>query len=326
MMNLGSTINLERQKLKRQSILFLVGLTVAVTPLTSAFAQDMTFDLEESESEGKAAGDKAEAETGGGVEAEVGGEIGGGDVLSELASAEEEEETVKEEREQHTLVAEEIYAVQRIYALRYLRFELAPSIAMTMNDQFISHNAPAAALNFWVTNVLAVGVNFLWYQGFEDESDLNFHIRRSARLGVPINEYQLGAHLNFTYVPIYGKFEMFNEFIFQWDSYLIGGVGLMRTRPIPIVDEQRNFDFGIRIAFNVGIGIRVFITRYLTAFLELRDYMYLERRENLTIELGDERFNEDTWLAEDATLTHNVAAHIGMTVFLPFDFEYRYPK
>ncbi|MBN1655529.1 MAG: outer membrane beta-barrel domain-containing protein [Deltaproteobacteria bacterium] len=283
----------------------------------------MSFEIDEAESAEAQAGAKEGQE--GKAKASAKTEVGG-DVLSDLAGAEEKEETVVAEREHHKLVTEEIYAVQRIYALRYLRFELAPSIALTMNDQYISHNAPAVALNFWVTNVLAVGANFLWYQGFENQSDLTFHVGRSTRLGVPITEYQLGAHLNFTYVPIYGKFQMFNEYIFQWDSYLVGGVGLMRTRPYPVVDPNRNFDFGFRVAFNVGIGIRVFITRYLTAFLELRDYMYLERLENLAIALDDERTNPDTWLAEDATLTHNVAAHVGMTIFLPFDFDYRYPK
>jgi outer membrane beta-barrel protein len=310
--------------LKRQQIVLWVGLIVLWSFADGAIAQDMSFDIDEAEtteaSPEEAQGQEGEAEAS--VKAEV-----GGDVLSDLAGgAEEKEEPAAAEREHHTLVAEEIYAVQRIYALRYLRFELAPSIALTMNDQYISHNAPAVALNFWVTNVLAIGANFLWYQGFENRSDLTFHIGRSTRLGVPISEYQLGAHLNFTYVPIYGKFQMFNEYIFQWDSYIVGGVGFMRTRPYPVVDPVRNFDFGFRVAFNVGLGIRVFITRYLTAFIELRDYMYLERLENLAIALDSERTDPETWLAEDATLTHNVAVHVGMTIFLPFDFDYRYPK
>jgi hypothetical protein len=42
--------------------------------------------------------------------------------------------------------------------------------------------------------------------------------------------------------------------------------------------------------------------------------------------LGDDRYDSNTWLDEDATLTNNVAAHIGMTLFFPFEFEYRYPK
>src|SRR6185503_9265315 len=236
---------------------------------------------------------------------------------------EKTDENLPKERES----AEEIYAVQRMYVVRSGRFELAPSLAFTVNDPYVSHPALSVGLNYWVTNVLAVGANFLWYQGVESESDLNFSVRRSTRLAVPITEYQLGAHLNFTYVPIYGKFSMFNSSIFQWDSYLVGGVGMMRTRPVAVVDPAvRTFDFDWRVAFNVGIGLRVFVTKYFTVFGELRDYMYLEKLENLNVELGPAREDELTWIDQESTLTNNVTAHVGITLFFPFTFEYRYPK
>ncbi len=143
---------------------------------------------------------------------------------------------------------------------------------------------------------------------------------------MPITEYQLGAHLNFTYVPLYGKFAMFNKYIFQWDSYIVGGVGIMRTRPVPVIDpEIRQFNFGMRVAFNVGLGLRVFVTRYLAVFTELRDYIYLERLENLNVSLGN-RTDSSTWLADSPSLTNNVALQLGITLFFPFKFEYHMPK
>jgi hypothetical protein len=88
----------------------------------------------------------------------------------------------------------------------------------------------------------------------------------------------------------------------------------------------RSFDFDWRIAFNAGIGIRVFITRYLTIFGELRDYIYLEKLENLEVALGEAREEENTWIDEEATLTNNVTVQMGVTLFFPFTFEYHYPK
>jgi outer membrane beta-barrel protein len=301
-----------------------------------AAAQDMSFDLEEAETAGegeeaKPAEPKPEGEAGAegeaGVEAE-GSATASGDVLAELtAEGGPEQEKVEGGVQRETEVAEEIYAVQRMYVLRNGRFELAPSLAFTVNDPYVSHPALAVGLNYWVTNVLAVGASFLWYQGIESESDLNFSVRRSTRLAVPITEYQLGAHLNFTYVPIYGKFTMFNEAIFQWDSYLVGGVGMMRTRPVAVVDPAiRSFDFDWRVAFNAGIGLRVFVTKYFTVFGELRDYIYLEKLENLEVELGEARRQETTWIDQEATLTNNVTVHMGITLFFPFSFDYRYPK
>jgi outer membrane beta-barrel protein len=297
---------------------------------SSAHAQDMSFDLDEAEKPAEEQAPPAEGEAGAeaGGEAKASGSVGTGDILEELtAEGGKDEQTAQDRLPREKEVIEKIYAVQRMYVLRTGRFELAPSYAQTFNDQYVSHPALAAGLNYWITNVLAIGANFLWYQGLETDSDLQFSVRRSARLAVPVTEYQLGAHLNFTYVPIYGKFEMFNDSIFQWDGYLVGGVGVLRTRPVAVIDPAvRTFDFGWRVAFNAGIGLRVFVTRWLTVFGELRDYLYMEKLENLEVALGGAREDDTTWIDDNSTLTNNVTVSLGLTMFFPFTFEYSYPK
>ncbi|MDD9946982.1 MAG: outer membrane beta-barrel domain-containing protein [Myxococcales bacterium] len=338
-MNLGFGQKSESKRADGFNVMRLSLIAIVLTWAGEASAQDMSFDLDEAENaeaEVEAeAGAEGEAEAGAEGGAEVGAEAGAeadlsaeGDIFAELSSEGEgelegEQATGPKQKE----VAEEIYAVQRMYVLRRGRFEVAPALAFSANDPYVSHKALAGSLNYWVTNVLAVGVNFLWYQGLESESELNFAVRRSTRLAVPITEYQLGAHLNFTYVPIYGKFTMFNDPIFQWDAYLIGGVGMLRTRPVAVVDPAvRKFDFDWRVSFNAGVGIRVFVTRWLTIFGELRDYLYLEKLENLEVELGQARNDEATWIDDSASLTHNVTVQVGLTLFFPFTFEYQYPK
>jgi hypothetical protein len=88
----------------------------------------------------------------------------------------------------------------------------------------------------------------------------------------------------------------------------------------------RTFDFNFRVAFNAGIGLRVFVTRWLTVFGELRDYLYMEKLENLEVALGREREERSTWIDQNSTLTNNVTVHLGLTMFFPFTFEYSYPK
>lgn len=305
-----------------------------------ASAQDMSFDVDEAESgTAKTAKPKKEekkpkqqAQEGEPADSEEGGEAAasassGGDVLTELTAEKGKEDVAPESglpREKE--VIEKIYAVQRMYVLRNGRFELAPSLAQTFNDPFVSHPSVGAGLNYWITNVLAVGVNMLWYQGLESESKVNFSIRRSTRLAAPITEYQLGAHLNFTYVPIYGKFEMFNDAIFQWDAYLIGGVGMLRTRPVAVIDPAvRTFDFQWRVSFNAGIGLRVFVTKWLSIFGELRDYLYMEKLENLEVSLSA-RGTPATWTDPNSKLTNNVTVALGFSMFFPFTFDYSYPK
>lgn len=292
----------------------------------------MDFSLDDASGDGTDTGDGADGS----------GDSGGGDVIGDLAGDTGETEGEQREaapREEESV--EEVYAIQRIYALRLNRVELAPFAAFTMNDPYVSHPGVGLALNYWFTNVLAVGANFVWYQ-FGDislrESDTNFFVRRSTRLGIPITEWQLGAYLNFTYVPFYGKFAVFNKLIFQWDAYVVGGVGLMRSRPVPVIDpEYRTFDFSNQVGFNLGLGLRIFVTRFLGVFLEYRNYLYLERFENLEVSpftanddagnpLPGSRLDPDTWEADSATLTNNASIQFGLTIFFPFTFEYELPK
>lgn len=224
-------------------------------------------------------------------------------------------------------VKADVYAVQQIYALRRHRFELQPYWSFSLNDQFVSHPGPGLAINYYITNVLAVGVNGTFYQPFNDDSDFNFQNRRATRIAVPLNEYQLGAMANFTYVPIYGKFAGFSKFIFHYDGYVNGGVGIMRTRPLSVIDpDNRRFEFDNRLAFSVGIGLRVFLNRWFAVTGELRDYIYQEQLEATTVAAtAAGQRNENTWFGE-TQLTNNVQAQIGISVFLPFSWEYRLPK
>src|SRR5205085_35495 len=84
---------------------------------------------------------------------------------------------------------------------------------------------PGLAVNYYLTNVLAIGINGTYYQPFNGDSDFNFQNRRATRLAVPLNEYFGAAAFNFTYVPMYGKFSGFSQLIFHYDGYLVGGVG-----------------------------------------------------------------------------------------------------
>jgi outer membrane beta-barrel protein len=229
------------------------------------------------------------------------------------------------EKEAARPLREDIYAVQQIFVIKSMRFELNPYWSFTLNDQFINHPAPGGALNFYISNVLAIGGNFNYYGPFNVDREFNFLVRRSARVAVPLSEYNWGAAFNFTYVPAFGKFSGFSDFIFQYDAYVVGGVGAISTRPIPVIDpDNRNPKYETKLAFNAGIGLRIFFNRWFAAVAEVRDYMFNDKLENLRIVPGREG-DESTW-TDKTSFTHNVQAQVGVSIFLPFSFEYRLPK
>lgn len=269
-------------------------------------------------------GDDLDAELGLGSEPGEGPDTTGG--LGNICKIDPEAcPTLDFDKEAARQIKEPLFAVQQIFVLRVNRLELAPFWGFTFNDQFVSHNQPGVALNYWITNVLAVGVNGSYYEPFNVDSDFNFQTRRAARVNVPLTEYQWGAALNFTYAPIIGKFAGFGDFIFQYDAYVVGGVGMLSTRPIPVVDpDNRIFNFEPKLAFNAGLGIHIFMNRWFAVTAEVRDYIFNDQLERTETVAGQEDV-ESTWL-DEKKLTNNVQAQVGVSVFIPFSFEYRLPK
>lgn len=227
---------------------------------------------------------------------------------------------------------EKILAVQQRFIIKKRRFEFMPFWGVTLNDQFVSHPGIGAGINYYITEVMAIGVNGEYFGGIEKfdlnvDSSFNAQVRRAARVGVPLTEYTWAAAANFTYVPANGKFAGFQNFIFHYDAYVVGGIGVLSTRPIPVIDPDfRDFSYKPKPAFNAGIGLKIFLNRWFAAVLEVRDYIFLDQLENLEVgATAEERADESTWLGK-STLTNNVQAQLGVSVFIPFSFEYRLPK
>jgi outer membrane beta-barrel protein len=129
-----------------------------------------------------------------------------------------------------------------------------------------------------------------------------------------------------SYVPAYGKFAGFGDFIFHYDFFVLGGVGAISTRPIAVVDpDNRTFDFKPKVSFHVGGGLRIFFNRWFAATLEISDYIFFDELENPQIDQTDPT-NKNTWYSKDSSFTNNVQAQLGVSIFLPFTWEYRLPK
>ncbi len=303
------------------------------------------------EASGDASGGTAAGATEGAAGAEEGNEAetpdtGGG--LEDICKIDPEAcPKIDFDKEAKKQLGEQIFAVQQIYALRVRRFELNPYWSVSFNDQFVGHNGPGLAINYYIWNSFAVGINGTYFNWFNSDSRFNADVRRSVRVGVPLNEYDWNANFNLTYVPAYGKFAGFGDFIFQYDAYIVAGGGLISTRPIPVFDpDYRNFSYKTKPSGNVGIGLRIFFYRWMAAILELRDYIYQEELEN--IHGGDDRNGngqtcsgadipnagalpgqghavQSYWTC-DKKLTNAIQGQIGISFFLPTTFNYRLPK
>jgi hypothetical protein len=135
---------------------------------------------------------------------------------------------------------------------------------------------------------------------------------------------------------MYGKFAGFGDFIFNYDAFISGGLGLIRTEPIAVIDpNNRKFDsWNNFLNFDAAIGFRIFFTRWLAAVLEVRDLIFFDTIESLSIAGGPSTLpltnkqnplDPDTW-TDSGHFTNDVQLQIGISLFLPTSFEYRLPK
>jgi hypothetical protein len=89
------------------------------------------------------------------------------------------------------------------------------------------------------------------------------------------------------------------------------------------------------VNFDVGLGVRIFFTRWLAAVLEVRDIMFFDKIENTQVATGSvtlpinspqNPLNPQTWYDPNTHFTNDVQLQVGISLFLPTSFEYRLPK
>ena len=206
---------------------------------------------------------------------------------------------VVEDDEDEEAFEEQIRVYQQKPFMRKLRLEVSPTFGVPFNETQTRHISVGGEMSFHVTDFLFFGGS---YEKFFHEESTVFHELEDSFGVFPerkLMDFYAGGHIG--YVPLYGKFILFDVAIVHYDAYLIAGAGVTRT--FTVGQEGAN-----RVTGNFGLGGRIFLTQWLTLNVEVRDYIY----------------NEE-FKAEDS-IVNNVMFHTGLSVFFPFKYDYRYAK
>jgi outer membrane beta-barrel protein len=211
---------------------------------------------------------------------------------------------------------QDIVVVVRKPFLKVSRIEIQPNIGITMNDNIIRHYQFSGAVNYFLTDVLAVGVEGQYYvKSLREPFDL---VARQARRLPTVNQYNFGAALNFHYVPIYGKFAVLDKHIISWETALTAGVGFTQSQVIPRDPALQTFKNNL-ITPNVGASMRFFISRFLTVNAGIRDYVFVDNFESVN------RTEPNGSIAKenaDSALVNNIMFQAGVSFWFPMSFEY----
>jgi len=201
------------------------------------------------------------------------------------------------------------------------RLELAPFTAVTLNDVLIRHYGFGGDLNFYLTDVFSIGLQGQYFikERSEREGLVGLQYNRVPTL----NKYKYAAAFNFGYVPGYGKFTLFNRYIWHWDIFVVGGVGAIWTEIIPRIVGEQSFQT-IAVAPDFGVGTRFFVSDWLTVSFAFRDYVFVDKFEPLNRKRGEAI--EDVKARAESQLVNNIMFSASLGFYLPTSFQYRTPR
>jgi outer membrane beta-barrel protein len=214
---------------------------------------------------------------------------------------------------------QDIVVVVRKPFLKSRRTELLPYVGTSMNDNMIRHYTVGGELAYYLTDVLAVGVEGMYYRhSFQEPFDL---VARQARRLPTVNQYNWSAALDFHYVPVYGKFAVLDHSLITWEAFFTAGIGAGQSEVIPRDTKFPGFS-NLLIQPNIGASMRFFLSRWVTVSLGIRDYVFLDHFEPKN---RSEMMYPDAESAKehaDTSLINNVMFQIGVSFWVPTSFEY----
>lgn len=213
----------------------------------------------------------------------------------------------------------DIVTVIRKPFLKLHRTELRPMFGTTMNDNIVRHISMGGELAYYLTDVLAMGVEGQYYvHSFEEPFDL---VARQARRLPTVNQYNWSAALDFHYVPVYGKFAVLDKRIVTWEVAFTAGIGAIQTEVVPRDKRFAAFS-NIDISPNVGADMRFFLAKWVTINAGVRDYVFVDKFE--PVGRSDTMYTsaDDAAAHADSSLINNVMFQLSVSFWLPTGFEY----
>lgn len=184
---------------------------------------------------------------------------------------------------------EYIRVVQSKVFLRRGRVEISPTFGLNLNDSLQRYVFMGLRFSYHISDYFAIGANFAY--AAESKAGQQEYLLGDTGLKTQVDPVKYMFELSGYYVPVYGKFALFNRTIVHWDGYLTIGLGATKT------------EGNVLFSGSLGIGWRIYLTRFLTMNFEFRDYLY---RESI--------LNQKNFI-------NNFVFHLGISIFLPARYK-----
>lgn len=205
--------------------------------------------------------------------------------------------------EKDVALGDKVKAVQRKGFMKRGRFEVAPMLALSVNDAYYQKFGGALRLAYNLQDSFALAVRGAYYgDPYRTDNVREGKVAFSSQLlsSQPYGQVMLDG----IWSPVYGKAAFLRNTIVHFDLFLTGGFGLVWSATS---FEPRNE--GPHLATDLGGGIRFYPKEWLAFEMGLTATLYPDQPNR----------------AVPGTIQSVITANVGFSFFFPFHFEYVYP-
>jgi outer membrane beta-barrel protein len=186
-----------------------------------------------------------------------------------------------------------VKSVQRKVYLKKGRFELSPSVGLSVNDAYYSKVSASVRGAYYLADSLALAVRGSAMQVLPSD-DVRTAKRVFNNSRIFFSEPQWAALADVEWSPLYGKVAFLNS-ILHFDAYLLGGAGAVFT------EASAQGNRGPSFAADVGLGLR-FVTRDWLA---------------VNVAVINTSFVDQPLASSKGALQNVLTLNAGISVFLP---------
>jgi outer membrane beta-barrel protein len=205
--------------------------------------------------------------------------------------------------EHDVALGDRVKAVQRKGFLKRGRFELAPLLALSVNDAFYQKLGGGLRLAYSLQDSFALAGRFAYFTPLRTDNVRTGKLAFNSQLLT--SQLYYGAMLDGVWSPVYGKASFLADAIVHFDLYLAAGFGAVWTATSV---SPRNE--GAHPAAEVGGGVRFYPYEWMAFELGLMATFYPDQPVT----------------SVPATIQSVFVANVGVSFFLPTTFEYVYPQ
>jgi outer membrane beta-barrel protein len=209
------------------------------------------------------------------------------------------------------------------------RFEVTPTANLSLNDAFFDKYLFGAKATYHINEYFTAGATFATGLTSPTNSAVVCPGNEGCRDASDAQLFQLPGKITMMggleggFSPVYGKLNVFGEWVLHFDLSAIVGVDYIAYQSVLARNDSGSTqgaetvaaaggepDTESTIGGHVGLGMRVFFTEFIAARLEVKDYIY-------TVTIGNFR---DVTGNSPSDIQNQIFAEIGLSIFFPFTF------